>query len=319
MPSIFKEGAEITNMRKSMSASAVTLMLSVFLQVPLAPPVVAATQGPIGYTNDFGMWMPMSVKFPIRRKVQGYFEVQPRLQQSGKRDLSETQVRTGVGYEFSKHWSVFAGYFWSMHSAQQIIDHEHRLWQQLTYSQKLGDCTLQSRFRSEEIWRQSYEGALLRVRNQFRLTRPIKGTPYYIAVSEEPFFNVNSRENGPLAGFAQNRAFVGMGKKLNQFARIEFGYMNQYRNSRNTRPDIMNHILIAQLSVDFCGERKQFKLARKPEQKYAVAYVPQIMMSDITQPAHLIFDDAAIAHTSPEPALHPALSQLASHRHSGLY
>jgi hypothetical protein len=74
---------------------------------------------------------------------------------------------------------------------------------------------------------------------------------------------LNTPESGPERGFAQNRLFIGLGKRINSYARIEVGYMNQYRNSKEPKPDVINHALVTQISLDFTSFKKsQTKLAR---------------------------------------------------------
>lgn len=227
-------------------------------------PLSASAAATAPSEHDMGGWIPITVRFPIRRRLQGYFEVQPRWQRNHESKFSENIIRTGLGYEFSKSISVFGGYYYSAHYDPEL-NHENRLWEQITFSRKFGAYSVQSRLRMEESWRPKYEGCSIRIRNQLRVTRDIAKTPYYVAVSDEPIINLNSPEDGPRGGFAQNRLFIGVGKKINSFTRIEVGYLNQFRNSPGKKPDIMNHALVAQVSLDFTA------LKRKSQTKMAVA------------------------------------------------
>jgi hypothetical protein len=259
-------------------------------------------------------WLPVSVKFPIYRRMQGYFEVQSRFQkEDDSGPFCENQIRTGVGRSFGKNWSAFVGYFWSPHY-DEWINHEQRVWEQLTWQKKYGAVTLQNRFRCEEIWREAYRGASVRVRNQLRVTRDLGRSPYYLAVSEEPMFNMNTRPDGPQQGFTQNRLFVGIGKRINWCTRFEVGYLNQYRNSRNATPDLMNHVIVASLAFDFTASKPK----KKPQSEYKLAsessglsYAPQLVMKDLYSPTSMYF-----AHGGAHPSLpyHPSLAGLA-HRH----
>ncbi len=48
--------------------------------------------------------------------------------------------------------------------------------------------------------------------------------------SDELFVNLNTVDWGPVAGFDQNRVFVGFGYTFDSTFRTEIGYMNQYIN-----------------------------------------------------------------------------------------
>jgi hypothetical protein len=67
--------------------------------------------------------------------------------------------------------------------------------------------------------------------------------------SNELFINANTVDWGPVAGFDQNRVFVGVGYKIDSSLRAEVGYMNQYIN-RDLNYDRDFHLLSLNLYVD---------------------------------------------------------------------
>jgi hypothetical protein len=103
------------------------------------------------------------------------------------------------------------------------------------------------------------------MRHQIKITRQLGGTRWYLVSSEEPFFNLNSPEHGPVRGFSQNRLFIGIGRQLGEAVRMECGYMNQFKNGRHGKPDEFNHVLVAQLSIDLRKLKlpRNWKLATK--------------------------------------------------------
>lgn len=249
---------------------------------------------PVGIANDISSWTSVSIKFPIWKRIQGYLEVQPRFQMNHQNHYSETIMRTGIGYEFNKKWSIFNGYYYSAHN-DPYYSPENRIWHQLTYTKQLGKITLQNRFRIEESWREAFVGPTVRVRNQIRLTRPISHSKFYAIVSDEPMYNLNTKSTGPVAGFTQNRFFIGFGRKLNTYTRLEIGYLNQYRNSRSAKPDPMNHVLAAQIAFDLTqgkAQRKEsdYKLAKIDLRKAPelLACTPQLYLPGNNAPAEIL-------------------------------
>lgn len=279
------------------------------------PANASTTNSPFGLEYDYGTWLPLSVKFPIWRKWQGYFEVQPRFQKNAIKTMTENQMRTGIGYQFNKNWSGFAGYFWSLHQNPEW-NNEQRIWTQLGYQKQVGSVQFQNRFRCEDIWRYTYKGAAVRLRNQVRITKSFKDSQLYLYASDEPMYTLITRTNGPAPGFAQNRFIVGVGRRINWFTKVEVGYMNQYRNSSSSKPDIMNHALICSLALDFTNRKKQVKdtkLALKIQDNHATLhYAPQLYFRDLAHPASMLFDgDVQTASESgSSPNVHPAVAKM---------
>lgn len=282
---------------------------------------------PVPLVHDYGAWLPVSVKLPVYKHVQFFCEVQPKFRRSQHPQLEDCEVRPGFGYRFNDKWSAFAGYFFSPHFDKNHTE-DKRLWQQCTYSRKLESITFSSRVRLEETWRKTWEGPSVRVADQLRITRKIGASSYYTIVSDEPFINLNSPANGPMRGFAENRLFVGIGKNLNSCTRVEFGYLNQYKNSRTARADLVNHVLLAQLSLDFTNQaaksKYQSKLAHgagSVAPAYAsVACVPQLVMPDFYSPTILFFDKKEVGdfYGSPTAAFHPALARIHNTHHASM-
>lgn len=275
---------------------------------------LAKSEAPIALENDIGSWLTVSAKVPLWRKWQAYLEVQPRFQRLHESNFSENIIRTGLGYELNKKWSVFGGYYLSSHFDPEYTP-EHRLWQQLSYSHKFGRLSLQSRFRCEQSWRENYDGASVRLRNQIKFSYPLGHSEWYLACSDEPFFNLNSKEHGPLAGFAQNRLFLGVGRKINKCTRVEVGYLNQYKNSRSKYPDTVNHVLIAQLLFDFTELKKHGKEESRlangkpqthPPASFQLTCVPQVYLPGNNLPPAVF----SIERTNKEQQLHPSLANM---------
>ncbi len=107
------------------------------------------------------------------------------------------------------------------------------MWQQFSYSfDPLGDWKTASRTRLEE---RSIEGKAdigYRLHQMLKFTRPLPLENTSLILSDELFLNANSTEWGAASGFDQNRAFIGLGYKLNKHNAFEIGYLNQFVNTR---------------------------------------------------------------------------------------
>ncbi len=129
------------------------------------------------------------------------------------------------------------------------------MWQQLTWDTKLGKRGLfgfHSRTRLEQRWFNSDGDTGWRFRQFLRIVRPLApGSRWAVRVWDEVFLPLNDTDWGARAGFGQNRAFAGLGYTFDweRNYTLEFGYLNQFINRRNT--DLMNHIVSLQLILSF--------------------------------------------------------------------
>ena len=157
-------------------------------------------------------------------------------------------VRPGIGYDLGKSATLWLGYGW-IHTdppSRSNVD-EHRLWQQFTWGTKLGErklLDLYVRSRLEQRWLEGGDDTGWRFRQFLRVVRPLApNSRWALRVWDELFLPLNDTDWGARAGFGQNRAFGGLGLTLDREGKytVEFGYLNQYINRRDT--DLMNHIV----------------------------------------------------------------------------
>lgn len=149
-------------------------------------------------------------------------------------------LRPGINYTISPSITLSAGYgYVDTHPYGDIpapADFpEHRLYEQVTYTHKALGLEWQHRLRLEQRrigevapatgdvvnWR--YEN---RVRYMARTTIPLSNDKkWYLALWDELFFNFGS--NVSMNYFDQNRAFIGIGRKLTDHTKLEVGFMEQ--------------------------------------------------------------------------------------------
>lgn len=126
---------------------------------------------------------------------------------------------------------------------------EHRLWQQAVFTISSGPRTLTQRVRLEQrfIERAGRGDAYsTRLRYSARYVVPFGAAanpkpPFYVALQNEVMFNVSGHQslNGRLID--QNRAYVGVGRRLTPKFDLELGYLNQYVVGRSR--DTSNHAI----------------------------------------------------------------------------
>ena len=260
-----------------MRTSAPILMLLASL-LHIATPGAHAAAAPTKSPADMGSWMPMSLQVPLYKRLSLYSEIQPRLQRLPEHHFTELQNRVGLSVDVTDNFSLAGGYFLAAHY-NPTLNYENRIWEQATYSFKAGNFRVQNRTRLEQIWRETYQGASWRFRHQIKVTRPIGRTKWYVVGSEEPIFSMNTIDKGPEQGLVQNRLFVGMGRNINRYMRIECGYMNQFRNGQRGKPDQFNNLLIAQLAIDLRKWRPSHSkvASKKPAAPAAIATAPAVV------------------------------------------
>jgi hypothetical protein len=200
--------------------------------------------------HDLQGWAQFTLQGPLSPKVQGYIEVQPRFGE----DLSQGQIailRPAIGYQLTEKFSVWQGYAYIPALSSSFND-EHRIFQQGLLRHQAGQLDLTHRTRFEERFIENTDSTSFRLRHLLRVTYPLgKQKKWYLASSDEVFFNMNSVGSGPNAGFDQNRAFVGIGRKLKQHLQVEAGYMNNFLNRQDPVADRLNHVIFLGIYANY--------------------------------------------------------------------
>lgn len=228
---------------------------------------IAAAQDPNDVV-DFQSWNNVTAigKFdalgitnPKLANFRWWMEGQGRFGDDGTR-FSQAIIRPGIGYQINRTTSIWAGYAWAPTTtpfANHAFD-EHRMWQQALWSDryKIGpfNPTFALRSRIEERWVDNWKGqdTAYRFRQLARVLIPLPQAPAFgLVLANEIFVHLNPADWGPRSGFDQNRAFAGVAYTVNKNARAEIGYMNQTLNRINNSHNLMDHILSANLFLNF--------------------------------------------------------------------
>ncbi len=160
--------------------------------------------------------------------------------------FGQSIVRPGIGYAVDERVTIWAGYGWIRSSPATSSDFdEHRIWQQLTWSEPFDWLTLGFRSRLEQRFVETGDDTGLRFRQLVSWRQPFAcAGEYSFVLWDEIFLHLNDTDWGANTGFDQNRSFVGFGLKRNTDSRwrVEIGYLNQHIN-RRSRGNLTNHLL----------------------------------------------------------------------------
>lgn len=128
---------------------------------------------------------------------------------------------------------------------------ENRLTPQLLYKfDEFFGIKVLSRARFEFRHREDSDDTAYRLRQQLRAMWAFPKSPRLsLVASNELMLNLNDTDWNIRRGIDQNRAFLGLNWKTSQQTSIDFGYQNQYINTRNI--DRENHILLGTLFINF--------------------------------------------------------------------
>jgi hypothetical protein len=159
--------------------------------------------------------------------------------------FGQSLLRPGVGYELTEKLTAWAGYAWIHTEPLDRAFGEHRVWQQLTWSEKVDSATFDLRSRLEQRFVETGSDTGWRFRQMAAFRRPLaSGSQYTLVGWDEIFFHLNDTDWGARDGFDQNRLFLGAGWKPtpDHAWRLELGYLQQFIN-RAAQPDVANHLL----------------------------------------------------------------------------
>ena len=192
------------------------------------------TMSGFAQSSNLGNWLIYFGNKQIDSKWNWHHEVQYR-NYDAIGDLEQLLLRTGIGYNLTENNNnILLGY--GFINSQNYIPNtedkagvnEHRVYQQFITKQGIGRVSVQHRYRFEQRWIEDQD---FRVRFRYflalniPLTNPdMSDKTWYMSAYNEIF--LNTKDNV----FDRDRLYGGIGYKLNNLARFELGYMNQFLN-----------------------------------------------------------------------------------------
>lgn len=179
--------------------------------------------------EKFGSWFMYFGTHRISDPFSIHTEVQYRTYEFGS-NYNQLLLRGGLNYHFQENAMATIGYgtITSDATYQDLPDEkksqEHRIYQQLAFSNRLGEVNFSHRYRLEQRFLESPAGekdTQHRMRYLLRLTYPL-GSEWFLTAYDEIFINLQE----PL--FGQNRLYAAVGYKLNSAISLEMGYLKNH-------------------------------------------------------------------------------------------
>ncbi len=198
-------------------------------------PLVAWAQG----NQENLAWLASFNSIKINTKWGIHTDVQWRSQNnySGTRNLL---FRPGISYFFNANNQATLGYLFVHTENAGSNTQEHRIWQQFIHVQKISKLQFSHRFRLEQRFLdKDQDNFSQRFRYFIRTVLPLEKQEgkfekgLFAALQNELFFNIQHQKATNGKFFDQNRAFIGLGYRLNKSFDVELGYLDQQINGTN--------------------------------------------------------------------------------------
>lgn len=200
--------------------------------------------------EDNQAWSVVNATGALNDKIMLAVDGQARFSDDASR-LGQVIVRPSVGWRLdgAKTASLGYAYIRSTPKGRSTVE-EHRGWQQLSY-RLAGDgkgLTLTGRTRLEQRWVQGRDGTGWRVRQQVRVTAPVKDHVRAVAWTES-FVGLNQTSWGQRDGLHILRSFAGVSVPISKTVTLEPGYLHQ--RAFRTGPDAVTHAAAVWINLQF--------------------------------------------------------------------
>ena len=200
--------------------------------------------------EDGQLWSIVNASRTLGDKTVLALDTQARFTNDASR-LGQAIVRPSVGWRLDSATTASLGYAYIRSTPEgRPTTHEHRGWQQLSF-RVAGDgkgATLTGRTRLEQRWVEGRDGAGWRIRQQVRLTAPLKDRVRGVAWTEA-FVGLNQTGWGQRDGLHLWRNFAGLSVPISKTVTLEPGYLHQ--RAYRTGPDAVTHAAAVWINLQF--------------------------------------------------------------------
>lgn len=202
--------------------------------------------------SDGEFWQVVTFTAPITPNKKGIFFVDGVLRtQSDMQRLSLSAIRPALGYRFAQNRGLVLSGYGYLHRPWPRNTQEQHLYQQISYRHPLFNdrVRLSHRVRFEARYIE-HEPIFPRVRLMERVEIPLNKSKNLSAVVwDEIFLNMGNSTQAVPSGFAVQRLFVGMNKRLNKMVDAEGGYMMQLVNRSQPQDNVLGHALFLRVNI----------------------------------------------------------------------
>jgi len=216
----------------------------------LASLVLASAGAAHATDEDTQAWSVVNASGALNDKVILGVDGQVRFSDDASR-LGQLIVRPSVGWRLDGAKTASLGYAYIRSTPKgRPTTEEHRGWQQLSYRLAGGGkgLTLTGRTRLEQRWVEGRDGTGWRVRQQVRVTAPVKDRVRGVAWTES-FVGFNQTSWGQRDGLHLWRSFAGVSVPISKTVTLEPGYLHQ--RAFRTGPDAVTHAAAVWINLQF--------------------------------------------------------------------
>jgi hypothetical protein len=175
--------------------------------------------------HDFQLWPGLQTRLLLTDRVSAGLLLQLRFGDDASQ-LRTPVVRSWLAAKPLSWLELAVGYDF-IPLIEPVYVAQHRAWPQITLARRWAEISASNRTRLELRFIEGLSTTALRIRNGTRLVHSLRGGPWYGVLNEEFFFHLNHA--GPIEpGFAENRLFLGAGRRLADRFRVEGGYQMRY-------------------------------------------------------------------------------------------
>lgn len=219
--------------------------LAVSFIIALLLPAAASAED----LDDAQVWINAAASGKLSDSLTASFDASARFYDNASY-LAQVHVRGVLGWTVAKNVQIGAGYAYARGMPRSGDDiQENRIFQQLNFPiVTLGQMRFSGRTRLEERFFSNVDGMRLRLRQQVKMTVPLKGPDGLSALVHSEVMVLLNRQGSTAAGLNQMRTFAGLSIPLQGKTALEAGYLNQAIFAGEDR---FNHILSLGVTASF--------------------------------------------------------------------
>jgi hypothetical protein len=198
------------------------MRLLAILLLSLGLPVAAAAQD----TVDSQLWLQAVATLRLSENWRVHLEEQPRWYENWSESY-QIITRGALGRRVTPRVSLWGGYAWVAKPPGEGVQHEQRIWEQLSATfPTVAQWSPSLRLRVEQRFQDSWSDVSHRVRMMGRGVRPLDAERRWSLVGwDELMLTLDDTGGGPAQGVDQNRLFVGTLRQFSAVVGLEFGYL----------------------------------------------------------------------------------------------